>query len=86
MAEPSPEDVLLGLQFALSIPEPPELSAQFQVTVTLLLFQPAPLAAGDWVGLALGGMESIGVQEVAPAEDVEPAAQSVCDVAPAAGT
>ena len=55
---PSPDETLLVVQLAVSIPEPPALSAQFQVTVTSLLFQPAPLAAGDRAGLAVGAMAS----------------------------
>ena len=57
---PSPDDVLLVVQLAESIPEPPALSAQFQVTVTSELFQPARLADGDWDGLAVGAVISEG--------------------------
>ena len=57
---PWPDETLLVVQLAVSMPEPPTLSAQFQVTVTSLLFQPASLAAGDWVGLAVGGVLSAG--------------------------
>ena len=57
---PSPDEVLLMVQLAGSIPEPPVLSAQFHVTVTSLLFQPLAFAAGDCVGEAVGGVVSAG--------------------------
>ncbi len=59
---PSPDEVLLVVQLAESIPEPPVLSVQFHVTVTSALFQPAPLAAGDCVGKAVGGVLSVRVK------------------------
>src|SRR5690348_5209978 len=55
---PSPEDVLLVVQRAGSIPDPPALSVQFQYTVTLLLFHPAPFAEGDGLADADGGTMS----------------------------
>src|SRR5207247_132892 len=55
---PSPLDVLLLVQLAGSRPLPPALSLQFQLTVTSLLFQPAPLAVGDWLGAATGAVTS----------------------------
>jgi hypothetical protein len=58
--EPSPDDVDVVVQFALSIPEPPALSLQFQLTVTSVLFQPAPFAAGLRVGAAVGATTSGG--------------------------
>ena len=67
---PSPDEVDEVVQLQRSMPTPPALSVQFQFTVTSVLFQPAPLAAGDWVGAAVGGIASSGVQEVAPAGDV----------------
>jgi len=48
--------VLAAVQLAESMPL--TLSDQFQVTVTSLLFHSAPLRAGDWVGLAVGGAVS----------------------------
>jgi len=45
-------DVELVAQVAGSTPAPPSL--QFQVTVTSVLFQPAPLAAGLALGTATG--------------------------------
>ena len=54
IAEPSPDDVVLVVHALVSMPEPPELSAQFQLTVTSVLFQPSALASGDCVGLADG--------------------------------
>lgn len=38
---------------------PPVLSLQFQKTVTSLSVQPLALAAGDWLGLAVGGLQSV---------------------------
>ena len=59
---PEPLLTLLVVQLAGSMPlMDPELvegSLQFQVTVTLLLFQPEGAAAGDWVGLATGAVVS----------------------------
>jgi hypothetical protein len=43
---PSPEETLLVVQCAGSIPEPPASSVQFQFTVTSLLFHPAAFAGG----------------------------------------
>ena len=55
--------MLLVVQLAGSMPlTNPELvtgSLQFQLTVTLLLFQPEGAAAGDWVGLATGAAVSL---------------------------
>ena len=59
MAVPSPADVLLVVQLAGSMPEPPA-SVQFHVTVTSVLFQPAT-ALGDCVGPAVGANASITV-------------------------
>jgi len=61
---PCPVEVLDAGQFeavaavraAPSVPIP-----QFQVTVTSVLFQPAPFAAGDWVGTATGGPQAVTV-------------------------
>ena len=83
---PSPDEVEEVVQLAESMPDPSALSVQFQFTVTSVLFQPAPLAAEDWVGAAVGGIESSGVQELAPAGDVSPAGQAVCAVAPGLAT
>jgi hypothetical protein len=55
---PSPEEVELVVQFAASIPDPPALSDQFHVTVTSVLVHPFVLAAGDWVGEAVGAVVS----------------------------
>src|SRR5262245_9950194 len=55
---PSPLDVLVVMQLAESMPLPAASSAQFQLTVTSLEFQPALLAAGDWLGLATGAVLS----------------------------
>ena len=46
IAGPWPDETVLVLQLARSIPDPPALSVQFQVTVTSVVFQPAPLAGG----------------------------------------
>lgn len=55
---PSPLLVLLVVQLAASIIAP--VKVEFQLTVTsVLLFQQAPLAAGLWLGLALGAVGSM---------------------------
>ena len=58
---PNARVVLVAVQLAGSIPTPPALSVQCQVTVTSVLFQPAALAAGDWVGLAVDALVSVGL-------------------------
>ena len=55
---PSLLEVLLVVHVEGSMPQPPVSSVQFQVTVTSVVFQPAALAAGDWVGLAVGAVVS----------------------------
>src|SRR5690348_8612827 len=55
---PSPVDVLLVVQASGSMPDPPALSVQCQLTVTSVLFQPAPFFGGDCAGAAVGGVVS----------------------------
>jgi hypothetical protein len=55
-ASPSPDEVELVVQLAGSTPG--FASVQFHVTVTSLLFQPSPLAAGAAFGAAVGGVVS----------------------------
>ena len=56
VCRPSPLEALLVVQLAVSTPAP--ASAQFQLTVTSVLFQPKLLRAGDTLGLAVGGVRS----------------------------
>ena len=56
---PSPEDTLLVVQWARSIPDPPA-SVQLHVTVTSVLLHPAVLL-GDCTGLATGAIVSVTV-------------------------
>ena len=51
-------------QFVVSIGEAVLPAVQFQVTVTLVLFQPAEFAAGDCVGAAVGGAHAGTVTEL----------------------
>ena len=48
----------VALKVICFTPLPPELSVALKETVTLVLFQPAALAAGDCVAVVVGGVES----------------------------
>src|SRR3954467_1450164 len=54
---PSPVTVWGAVQLAM--PDKLDWSSQLKVTVTSVLFQPLPLAAGSWVWPIVGGVLSI---------------------------
>src|SRR5256885_9190920 len=55
---PDPACAPLRLKWISFTPDPPGLSVAASATVTLLLFQPAALGAGDGVGVVVGGVVS----------------------------